>query len=233
MGRAITDYLACGKARALVVRSPQFDDDEMSVEHLFRTPAQMPRLEQEALRMARGRVLDVGAGAGCHTLALQQRLPDVTALDISSLSVQAMRRRGVRRAVEGDFLTAALRPPYDTLLLLMNGTGIAGSLNRLPALLTRCRELLAEGGQVLTDSTDLSYLFDSEQERLEAGRGGRYYGEVRFQMAYGDTTGQPFDWLYVDFGSLSRAAASAGLVPELVARGDHYDYLARLIAGKR
>ena len=126
MGRAIADYQKTKTADTLRVFSPMFEEDEMPLQTLFRKYEEMPEIERKALDMARGKVLDVGAGAGCHTLVLQERGVKVTAIDISPLSVEAMRRRGVIDAREQDFFT--LEGRYDTILMLMNGIGIVGTM---------------------------------------------------------------------------------------------------------
>lgn len=162
MGAAILDCQRTGKASSLRVMSSMFEDDEMPVAHLFRSFDQMPRLEQKALETARGRVLDIGAGAGCHALALQERGVEVKAIDISPLSCQAMRERGIKEVECVNLFDPQLQGRYDTLLLLMNGTGVAGKLERLPALLNRLKELLADGGQILVDSSDLRYVYENE-----------------------------------------------------------------------
>lgn len=229
MGQAIQDFARLGRSQKLRVLSSMFEEDEMPVHNLFRTEAEMPLLERTALALSQGRVLDVGAGAGCHTLALQRRgLDDVTAIDISALSVEAMRERGVRQALCADFFTDDFGGGFDTLLLLMNGLGIAGTLDRLTALLTRCRELLADGGCVLADSTDLCYLFEDEAGHVELPEEETYYGEVDYRMVYGRHLGPVFHWLYVDFDTLCHHAAEAGMQAELVVKGTHYDYLARI-----
>lgn len=228
MGAAILDYQTHGKAQRLVVRSTMFDDDEMPVPYLFRKPSEMPPLEQEALRMARGRILDVGAGAGCHALPLQQRGEQVKAIDVSALACQAMRLRGLADVACINLFDPRLTGRFDTILMLMNGTGIAGTMHRLPALLRRVEWLLAPGGQVLIDSSDLRYLYENEDGSMDIDLGGRYYGEMDYQMLYGKVKGQPFDWLYVDFQLLAAAASQAGLACRLVMQGEHYDYLAQL-----
>lgn len=96
MGTAIRDYHQQGKAARLRVLSSMFEEDEMPVAHLFRTLDKMPPLEQRALGMAQGRVLDVGAGAGCHALALQEQGLEVKAIDISPLSCEVMKKRGIK-----------------------------------------------------------------------------------------------------------------------------------------
>ena len=228
MGAAIRDYQSKGKASRLRVLSSMFDEDEMSVAHLFRTFNQMPRLEQKALSMAKGRVLDIGAGAGCHALALQERGLEVKAIDISPLSCEVMKERGVKDAECVNLFNPQLQGKYDTLLLLMNGTGIAGKLNRLSMLLNRLKELLAEGGQILIDSSDLKYIYENEDGSMDIDLNAPYYGEVDYQMQYKNVKGEPFDWLYTDPMLLASISKQCGLNCEIVEEGENYDFLARL-----
>lgn len=228
MGAAIRDYQSKGKASRLRVLSSMFDEDEMPVAHLFRTFNQMPRLEQKALSMAKGRVLDIGAGAGCHALALQERGLEVKAIDISLLSCEVMKERGVKDAECVNLFNPQLQGKYDTLLLLMNGTGIAGKLNRLPMLLNRLKELLAEGGQILIDSSDLKYIYENEDGSMDIDLNAPYYGEVDYQMQYKNIKGEPFDWLYTDPMLLASISKQCGLNCEIVEEGENYDFLARL-----
>lgn len=228
MGAAIRDYQSKGKASRLRVLSSMFDEDEMPVAHLFRTFNQMPRLEQKALSTAKGRVLDIGAGAGCHALALQERGLEVKAIDISLLSCEVMKERGVKDAECVNLFNPQLQGKYDTLLLLMNGTGIAGKLNRLPMLLNRLKELLAEGGQILIDSSDLKYIYENEDGSMDIDLNAPYYGEVDYQMQYKNIKGEPFDWLYTDPMLLASISKQCGLNCEIVEEGENYDFLARL-----
>lgn len=228
MGAAIRDYQSKGKASRLRVLSSMFDEDEMPVAHLFRTFNQMPRLEQKALSMAKGRVLDIGAGAGCHALALQERGLEVKAIDISPLSCEVMKERGVKDAECVNLFDPQLQGKYDTLLLLMNGTGIAGKLNRLSMLLNRLKELLAEGGQILIDSSDLKYIYENEDGSMDIDLNAPYYGEVDYQIQYKNVKGEPFDWLYTDPMLLASISKQCGLNCEIVEEGENYDFLARL-----
>ena len=228
MGAAIRDYQNKGKASRLRVLSSMFDEDEMPVGHLFRTFNQMPRLEQKALSMAKGRVLDIGAGAGCHALALQERGLEVKAIDISPLSCEVMSERGVKDVECVNLFNPQLQGKYDTLLLLMNGTGIAGKLNRLSMLLNRLKELLAEGGQILIDSSDLKYIYENEDGSMDIDLNAPYYGEVDYQMQYKNIKGEPFDWLYTDPMLLASISKQCALNCEIVEEGENYDFLARL-----
>ncbi len=226
MGRAIADYHKTGTAGRLRVFSPMFEEDEIPLKTLFRKYDDMPGIERKALDMTRGKTLDVGAGAGCHSLVLQERGIDVTAIDISPLSVETMRERGVRNVLEQDFFT--LQGQYDTILMLMNGIGIVGSLNRLPMFFSHLDKLLAPGGQLLCDSSDISYVFEDEYGMIELPQEMAYYGEHRFRMKYRNITGEPFEWLYIDADTLKERAARSGFIAKVVVEGEHYDYLARI-----
>jgi SAM-dependent methyltransferase len=230
MGKAISDYYKYGKAGSLTVRSSMFDDDEIPVRDLFRRYDEMPYLEQLAINCAEGRILDVGAGSGCHSLALQKMGKTAFAIDISPLSVMVMKERGVD-ARQVNLYDPAFTDNFDTVLMLMNGTGIIGCLENMPVFFDRMRELLTPGGSLLIDSSDLRYLFEEEDGSLMIDLADDYYGQLDYQMVYKNVEGEPFDWLYVDFDTLAYYAEESGFKAELLAEGDHYDYLARLSIG--
>ena len=116
MGRAIAEYWKTNKADRLRVFSPMFEEDEILLTTLFRSYEDIPEIERKALDMAKGRILDVGAASGCHSLVIQERGLDVTAIDISPLSVETMKERGVKKVIEQNFFT--LEGQYDTILML-------------------------------------------------------------------------------------------------------------------
>lgn len=228
MGAAIADYFEHRKADRLRVFSSQFDEDEISVKELFRSARQMPILERTALEMATGKILDVGAGSGCHSLALQEAGKEVHAIDISPLSVEVIKKRGIRNVTHTNLFDERFCNSYDTILMLMNGAGIIGKLENLPAFFQKMKQLLNHGGYILMDSSDLRYLFEEEDGSFVIDLAGDYYGEVDFQMQYKDIKGDSFDWLYIDFQTLSLYAAENGFKAELIKEGKHYDYLAKL-----
>lgn len=228
MGNAIADYHRKGKAKRLVVSSTMFEDDDMPVEVLFRDYADMPAIEQEALRLAKGKILDVGAGSGCHALALQEMNKDVCAIDISLLSVEVMRERGVNDARAINLFDPRLCDKFDTILLLMNGAGMMQRMENMPMFFARLRELLAPGGKVMMDSSDLIYIYENEDGSVDIDLDGDYYGQVDFTMKYGDIVGDKFDWLYLDFSTLAFHAEANGFSCRMVKEGEHYDYLAEL-----
>jgi SAM-dependent methyltransferase len=227
MGAAIHDYYHTGKAEVLRVFSSEFEEDEIPVEDLFREYDDMPLLEQVALDLAEGSVLDVGAGSGCHSIALKQMGKAAVAIDISALSVNVMKERGLDARLV-DFYDESFTERFNTVIMLMNGTGIIGYLDNISAFFKRLDDLLAPGGSVLIDSSDLRYLYEEEDGSLMIDLADDYYGQLDYQMQYKDIKGEPFDWLYLDFETLAFYAEENAFCAELVAEGENYDYLARL-----
>lgn len=235
MGAAIYDYYKNGHVGKLIVKSSEFDDDEIPVKDLFREFGDMPQLEQRALELAEGRILDVGAGSGCHSIALAEMGKKTTAIDISSLSVEVMKERGLD-ARNINFYDETFEEKFDTILMLMNGTGIVGCLDNMTVFFARLRQLLTPGGSVLIDSSDLRYLYEEEDGSLMIDLADEYYGQLDYQMEYVNAStselegiiGEPFDWLYVDFETLAFYAEENGFSAQLLAEGEHYDYLAKL-----
>lgn len=228
-GKAILDYQTNNSPEDLITSTSISDEDEMSVAYLFRSHAEMPNIEQNALALAKGKVLDIGCGAGSHSLYLQNELKlNVTAIDISTAAIATCKLRGLKDARVQDFMTLESEK-FDTILLLMNGTGICGKLKNLPQFLTKLKDLLNPGGQILIDSSDIIYMFDEDED------GGKwipfendYYGELIFNISYKGEKDTPIDWLYLDYNTLQNAAFGNGLKPELILEGAHFDYLAKL-----
>lgn len=233
-GKAILDYQTGNSPEDLITETSISEADEMSIAYLFRDYKTMPKIEQKALTLAHGKVLDVGCGAGSHSLYLQnERSLDITSIDISPSAIEACKRRGVKNAVVMDVMQME-NQKFDTILLLMNGTGIFGKLNRISGFFQKLKSLLNDGGQVLIDSSDIIYMFDEDED------GGKwipsdteYYGELVFTISYKKETEEPFDWLYIDYNTLQNAAHANGLNCELIMEGSHYDYLARLTPIKK
>ena len=130
MGAAITDYFHHQKAGKLRVFSSQFEEDEIPINQLFRSFDEMSEPEKTALQMASGKILDAGAGSGCHTLALQEMGKEVCAIDISPLSVKVMAERGVCDVRQINLFDVGFLETFDTILMLMNGSGIIGKLKK-------------------------------------------------------------------------------------------------------
>ena len=232
LGHALLDYHH-GKHKATVtVHCSAADDEPLLAAYFFRTLLQMPELERLALDESRGRVLDLGAGAGCHSLELQSRgFGFVKAVDVSAGAAQVMTERGVRVVARHDLFAPlpTTELPYDTILLLMNGLGLTGSLDGLDKFLAHARTLLAPGGQILATSSDVRYLYEDEDGALVINLNGPYYGEVEYTLSYQGKSGAPFPWLFVDAALLNDAAQTAGYTAEFLSEDDNDQYLVRLM----
>jgi hypothetical protein len=132
-----------------------------------------------------------------------------------------MQKSGVRNCLFADYKTH--QGKYDTILVLMNGLGLAGKLNEVPSFLNRCLSLLNPGGQLLFDSSDISYLYEEGLVKP-----AEYYGELRYQYQYGTSRGDWFDWVYVDQKTLKDIASSLNLQLEILYTEDTDQYLARM-----
>jgi len=225
LGTAINDFYKNNKSDHLWVYSDISEKDEIPVPYLFRSFDAMPDLEQEALQQCKGKILDIGSAAGSHALWLQKQNFNVTALEISKLAVTVMENRGVKQIICSDFYEyAPSSVKYDTLLLLMNGIGIAGTISGLKAFFEQCKKILKAKGQIILDSSDLVYLFNEDEEKPI----DKYYGEVRYVMNYKDIISDPFEWLFIDFETLKNEASKYGFNCRKLIDGEHYDYLAKL-----
>ena len=111
--------------------------------------------------------------------------------------------------------------------MLMNGIGIVGTLERLPEFFRQLDMILAPGGLLLCDSTDISYVFETDEGIMALLDDMAYYGELSFQMQYKDTIGETFSWLYIDADTMKERATRNGYAVEVVAEGEHYDYMAK------
>jgi SAM-dependent methyltransferase len=227
-GKAILDFQTNNSPEDLITETSISEADEMSVAYLFRSYDEMPMLEQKALQLSKGKVLDVGCGAGSHSLTLQNdRNLDVISIDISPNAIRACELRGLKNAKLQDILTLE-NEKFDTILVLMNGTGIFGTLKETSNYLQKLKSLLRPNGQILIDSSDIIYMFDDDEDGGKWITGEGYYGELTFTVSYKNETEVAFPWLYLDYNTLQNAAFANGLQCELVLEGEHYDYLAKL-----
>lgn len=236
-GRAILDYQTNNEPQDLITETNISEADEMSVAYLFRSFNEMPKIEQKALQLSKGKILDVGCGAGSHSLYLQEKGFDVTSIDVSENAIQACQLRRLKNARVQNLLEIQ-NEKFDTILLLMNGTGIFGTLAQTSIYLQKLKSLLNPNGQILIDSSDIIYMFDEEEDGSKwialpiqpsaSGPADGYYGELTFTISYKNQTEAPFPWLYLDYNTLQNAAHGNGLNCELIIEGEHFDYLAQL-----
>lgn len=234
IGHAVWDYLNNETGDNIHVRTDIAEDEYLPPSYFFRSFDQMPLQEQEALRRCRGKILDIGAGAGAHSIWLQEQGFEVDSLDISPLSCETMRKRGIKNVLCQDIFTLT-EQKYDSILLLMNGAGVAQTLPGLEHLLIHLKSLLNPGGKILADSSDLLYLFTDENGDTWIDiTSDTYYGEMEYQLSYKKIKGKPFPWLFVDPGTLIDYAENCGFRCIEKVAGPHYDYMVEmeLVAGE-
>jgi SAM-dependent methyltransferase len=228
IGQAVWDYLNGITGESIIVKTDIAEDEVLSPSYFFRTYEEMPIQEQEALKRCSGKILDVGAGAGVHSIWLQNQGFDVDSLDISPLSCDTMRKRGIKNVLLKD-VYALKDQKYDTILLLMNGAGVAQTLPGLEILLLHLRTLLNDGGKILADSSDLLYLFTDENGEMWVDiASDAYYGEMEYQLSYKSIKGKPFPWLFVDPETFADYAKSCGFIVKEKITGAHFDYMVEI-----
>jgi SAM-dependent methyltransferase len=231
MGAVLADYLDGDVDAALSVVLEDGCVELLPASALFRADG-MPPAEETALELAHGRVLDAGAGAGAHALALQAAGLGVTGLDVCPQAVEVMRRRGLADARLGDVFSLARAERFDTILFLMNGLGLAGDLDGLRRLLASLHRHLHPSGALLADGGDLRRTDDEDElARLAARRRrGRYFGEATYRLEYKSLRGAPYGWLFIDAETLAELAEPLGWSCQVVFEDLDSSYLARLVS---
>jgi len=225
-GKALLDYQSGNYSEDILTWTNISDEDELPLAYLFRDYSEMPKLEQKALMLAKGNILDVGCGAGNHALWLQNKALNIKAIDNSEGAIEVSKKRGV--------INAELKPlleeteTFDTILLLMNGTGIFQELSQVSIYLKHLKSLLNPDGQILIDSSDISYMYEDEDGGMWIDINSQYPGELDYFLSYKGEQEEPMKWLYLDFETLKTACNTVGLKCEKIMDGEHFDYLAQL-----
>ncbi|MFT5846477.1 class I SAM-dependent methyltransferase [Psychroserpens sp.] len=225
-GKALQDFNNNNYTEDLITSTNISGEDELPLPYLFRSYSEMPKLEQKALKLSTGNVLDIGCGSGSHSLHLQDQSIYVKAIDISEGAVAVAKKRGVLHVTQKDLLEET--ELFDTVLLLMNGTGIFQEVSQVSKYLNHLKSLLNPGGQILMDSSDIQYMYEDEDGGLWIDTNANYYGELDYFLSYKGEKEEPMKWLYLDFERLQLACEGVGLECEKVLDGEHFDYLARI-----
>lgn len=195
---------------------------EMPISVYFRTEKQLPVLEKKALDLCKGKILDIGAGAGSHALMLQNRNLDVVGLEISPAACEVMEDRGLKNVVCEDIFKFN-EGKFETLLLLMNGIGLCGDLSGFRKFLRKAETLLNENGILIFDSSDISYMYEDDVLPRD-----QYYGEVTCRYEYQKEVTDWFKWLYLDFRTLEKITSEEGWNSELIFEDQNDQYLVKL-----
>lgn len=228
-GRALRAFLdGESDAEVLVVRDDGMQE-ALPIFPFFRKEDELSELERVALSLCRGRVLDIGAGAGALSLILQSRGLDVTAIDISPEAVKVAEQRGVGAISCADIFQFQ-GGPFDTLLMLCHGIGMVETIGGLDRFLHCARGLLAEDGQLVLDSLDIQITNDPVNLAYQRANrdAGRYLGEIRMQFEFRGRRGPVCGWLHVDPDTLRQHALDADWCYDTVYQDDQGNFLARV-----
>ena len=228
-GLALMDYFNGDHSAKITIHRDDGHADEVPIGIFFREPSDFYRPDRAALDLCSGYVLDVGAGAGPHSLVLQERGLSVCAIDISPEACEIMRTRGVKEVYCTDVYDFS-GGPFDTIIMLCRGLGLVEDLSGLGRFLEYARRLAKPGGQILCDSLDIRRTDDLVHLTYqEANRSaGRYFGEFRLQIEYKGSKWPVWRLLRVDPETLVFHARKAGWSCQLVMEEEDGNYLARL-----
>jgi SAM-dependent methyltransferase len=226
-GKALLDFQNGNFSEDIKTYSIIGGEDVYPLKYLFRDYKQMPKIEQKALELATGKILDVGCGSGSHSLYLQQNDENVLAIDISEGAIKTCKLRGVKNTKKQN-VWELKNEKFDTILLLMNGAGMCGTLKKLQDFLLHLSSLLTQSGQILLDSTDVKYLYENENGNYEFDFNKSYYGETIFIMEYKGQKSEAFDWVYIDFNTLKTIAINCNLKCQLIEKDSSDSYLAKI-----
>jgi SAM-dependent methyltransferase len=226
LAAALLDHYRTGRPRKVAATRADGVAFEIETGEYFTLEGELAELDRLALDSCRGRVLDVGAGAGRHALALQARGLEVVAIDVSPIAVSLCRARGVRDARVFDVMqldSEQMMGRFDTIFFGMQTIGVAGGVGTLGRLLERLASVLAPGGELIVDSSALREAWEGDDSDRTPGR-----GEIVLSTRYRGWRGEPFPWLYLSERDLSTVAGDAGFAMETLGRVPSGEFLAAL-----
>jgi SAM-dependent methyltransferase len=223
-GLVLSDLLAGKQAMTVVERDDGYIDSEDSSFYL-RGVRRWPDVERQALRYVRGRVLDVGTGAGRVALELQRRGRRVVGIDVSPRAARIARKRGVEdvRMVQLEKLDDSLGR-FDTVVMFGNNLGLLGSRAKAKRILRRLHALTTEQGRIVGTNHDPHRTKDPVHRayaRNNRAR-GRLPGQIRLRLRYRRLTSPWIDWLFVSPRELEQLLEGTGWRVRRILQGERF-----------
>jgi SAM-dependent methyltransferase len=226
---ALRDHHRSGRPRRVRATRSDGVSFDIETEEYFTLEGSLADLDRLALARCRGRVLDVGAGAGRHALALQEMGRDVVAIDLSPICVSLCQERGVSDARRFDVMKLDSEEQlgrFDTIFFGMQTIGVAGGIGPLENFLRRLGNCLETGGELIVDSSALREAWEGDEGDASPSR-----GEIVLSMRYRGWRGENFPWVYLAEADLADVAARAGFEMETLGSVESGEYLAVLRRG--
>jgi SAM-dependent methyltransferase len=216
-GREIYDYLnelpGHRDVAEIVERDDGYFDTSGGPKAYFSEYKHWLPFERKAMRFARGKVLDIGSGAGRHALYLQNKGLEVTAVDNSPLAIEVCRQRGIKHTsiTPLNEISAELGI-FDTVIMMGNNFGLFGSYKGAKRLLKKLHGITSERGRIIASSGDVykteipEHLFYQESNRNK----GRMGGQLRIRIRYKKYVTPWFDYLRVSKQELEDILENTG-----------------------
>ena len=203
-GHAMYDYLVSGMRdphiEEIIEREDGYIDTAGGPAAYFADYRRWPPIEKKALRYARGRVLDIGCGAGRHSLYLQGKGLDVTGIDNSPLAIEVCKQRELTHAevIPINNISSKLGI-FDTVLMLGNNFGLFGSYQGAKRLLKRISRITSKKGRIIATSNDVYKTDNPEHLKYQEmnRKRGRMAGQIRCRVRYHQYATPWFDYLMV------------------------------------
>ena len=228
-GLALLDYFNGDTSSKFVIFRDDGFKDEFKINFFFREPLDFSSIEKTILDLCYGRILDIGAGAGPHSIFLQNKGLKVCAIDISPEACEVMKKRGVKNVCCVDALEFKAEP-FDTLIILGRSIGLVGTLTGLDFFLEAVHRLVKPSGQILLNSLDVRCtnipIHIAYQEANK--KAGRYIGELKIQFEYKGKKGPFFKLLHVDSETLINHAFKKSWRCKIIQEEKDGNYLAQL-----
>ena len=198
-----------------------------SLQRYFITYNKFPLIEKKALKHAKGKILDVGCGAGRHIIYFQNKKFDIIGVDSSKLAVKVCKERGCRNVIVSNILNLKLKnKSFDTILLFGNNIGIGGNLNGIKKLLKKLRSLAKKDGLLLLSSFDVKATKDKKyfsyhKRNLELGR---HIGQLKLRLGYKNKFSDWFNWIHIEPHTLKKIASECKWKSERTYKGKNGRY---------
>jgi len=229
-GQALYAYYTRGINFLLAIRDDGFVSDAGGVKVYFDEYEKWPVREKRALKFIKktDKVLDIGCGAGRHSLYLQSRGIDVTGIDNSPLAVKVCKLRGLKKAKALGIEDVEKKSGcFDVMLLLCNNFGLLGTEKRAKKLLKKFYKITPPGARIITESYDSNTAFFRDYREFNRKR-GRHPGAFRVKLSYGRYETDWFEYIRVSVRELGAVLKDTGWKVSKVFPTKDYSYVAVL-----
>jgi 2-polyprenyl-3-methyl-5-hydroxy-6-metoxy-1,4-benzoquinol methylase len=219
LGIMLLDYFKGDQTAECTVLSNVEEDSTLKGSLFFRNEG-ISELETIAINHCEGKILEIGAGVGIHSLELQNAGYDITAVEISQHCSEIMKTQGIKNIINTDFFSYEFEQKFDTILLLMNGIGFVEDFKGLERFFLIANKILETNGKLIFDTTDISYATENQKSKASIKKISEYFGIVWYSLLYKNWVGKPYKWLYLDYTMLKKIALKNGFKTRILHEND-------------